>query len=107
MLLRFAKLPQDKKAVVMAAARQSYEEADVAAALRTTYPEGLYTGRSHVAAVDHDPCPEDNDAGDIEDVLLAEMGEGQLGENEDPIEEQDAIDVLMSSLIFQKSLFRG
>ena len=41
LLLRFSRLPSDKKAVVMAAARQSYEEADIAAALRTTYPDNL------------------------------------------------------------------
>lgn len=94
LLLRHAKLPQDKKAVVMAASRQSYEEQDIAAALRTTYPEGLYAGRhgSHVAAVNHQ---EDDDAGDIGDVFLAEDEEGLLGDD-DPIEEQDAVDVLLS-----------
>ena len=93
LLLRNAKLPQDKKSVVMAASRQSYEEQDIAAALRTTYPEGLYAGRhsSHVAEVDHQ---KDEDAGDIGEVLLAEEDEDLLGE--DPIEEQDAVDVLLS-----------
>ena len=42
LLMRFAKLTSDKRAVVLAASRQSYGEADVASALRTTYPEGLY-----------------------------------------------------------------
>lgn len=38
----------------MAASRQSYEEQDIAAALRTKYPDSLYAGRhgSHVATVD-------------------------------------------------------
>ena len=98
LLLRFAKLPQDKKAVVMAAARQSYEsyeEQDIAAALRTTYPEGLYSGRSgsHVATVE--PLQEESDVGDVGDVFLAEDDEGQVGDD-DPIEEQDAIDVLLT-----------
>ena len=67
----------------------------LAAALRTTYPEGLYAGRrgSHVAAVS-DP-PEDEDVGDIGEVFLAEDEEGLLG-GDDPIEEQDAVDVLLS-----------
>ena len=94
MLLRNARLPQDKKAVVMAAARQSYEELDIAAAVRTTYPEGLYSGRQghHAAVVDAEA--EDDDAGDIGDVLVAEDDEGLLCD--DPIEEQDAVDVLLS-----------
>ena len=78
----------------MVAARQSYEETDIAAALRTTYPEGLYSGRQghHAAVVDAEA--EDDDAGDIGDVLVAEDDEGLLGD--DPIEEQDAVDVLLS-----------
>jgi len=36
MLLREAKLPSERKAVVLAASRRSYDEVDVAAALRTT-----------------------------------------------------------------------
>ena len=52
-LLRFAKVAPDRKAVILAAARQSYEEKDIAAALRTTYPEGLGASRrEHVHAVE-------------------------------------------------------
>ena len=110
LLLRLAKLPQEKKAVVMAAARQSYEEKDVAAALRTTYPEGLYqSGRQttsvHVAEETSEVNDEEEDDGDLE-VLLAEYGE------DEPIEEQDAIDVLMTwkqtrSTINKEKIARG
>lgn len=97
LLLRFARLSGERKAVVMAAARQSYEEADVAAALRTTYPEGLHVrSNSHVNAVH---LPEDEDEVDdfsLQDALLAQ-DEGDFGaEDNEPIEEQDAIDVLLT-----------
>eukprot|EP00435_Cladocopium_sp_Y103_P072195 s58_g39.t1 len=96
LLLRFAKLTHEKKAVVMAAARQSYEEKDVAAALRTTYPEGLYSGRqgAHVNAVDYEPDAENAD--EFNEVFLAEDEDGTLDDESEPIEEQDAIDVLMT-----------
>lgn len=97
LLLRFSRLPAEKKAVVMAAARQSYEEQDVAAALRTTYPEGLHVRQgSHVNAVELRDEAEGEDAPDLNDVLLADEDEGTFGEDEEPIEEQDAIDVLMT-----------
>ena len=51
MVLRFAKLTPERKAVVLAAARRSYEEQDIMAALRTTCPEGLHQSRSSVNAV--------------------------------------------------------
>ena len=43
-MLRFAKVSAERRAVILAAARQSYEERDVAAALRTAHPEGLGSG---------------------------------------------------------------
>jgi hypothetical protein len=46
-LLRAAKLTPEKKAIILAASRRSYEENDVAAAMRTTYPDcGSPRGRS-------------------------------------------------------------
>ena len=96
LLLRFSRLPAEKKAVVMAAARQSYEESDVAAALRTTYPDGLYVkAANQVHAVEPNSDLEEEDVPDFHDVFLTEEGEG-LGDEHDPIEEQDAIDVLMT-----------
>ena len=98
LLLRFSRLGPERKAVVMAAARQSYEEADIAAALRTTYPEGLYqskpTGIHVVDEVDIDDYLEDQE---ISETLMAQAGEGPGdGDNDEPIEEQDAIDILLS-----------
>ena len=94
LLLRFAKLSQEKKAVVMAAARQSYDEKDVAAALRTTYPEGLFqAGKQstavHVAEEMSEAMEEEEDDAELE-VMLAEYGD------DEPLEEQDAIDILMT-----------
>lgn len=60
LLLRFAKIAPERKAVVLAAARQSYEEKDIAASLRTTYPEGLgATRREHVHAVEASEAQDD------------------------------------------------
>ena len=86
----------------MAAARQSYEETDVAAALRTTYPDNLWTtSRSHhpVNVVDHalETPEEDEQADEVQEVLAAFNEEDpQMEDHNEPIEEQDAIDVLLS-----------
>ena len=102
LLLRFSRLASDKKAVVMAAARQSYEEVDIAAALRTTYPDNLWTtSRSGhaVNVVDHGmEMPEEEEPVDeIQEVLAAFNEEDTQPEDaSEPIEEQDAIDVLLS-----------
>ena len=98
LLLRFAKLAPEKKAVVMAAARQSYLENDIASALRTTYPEGLFSGRhSNVAQVDALITEEAIDLDDVfdeEDILLTD---GVFDpDSDDVLEEQDAIEVLLS-----------
>eukprot|EP00438_Fugacium_kawagutii_P020699 Skav229155 [mRNA] locus=scaffold2275:264912:272030:- [translate_table: standard] len=98
LLLRFARLPPERKAIVMAAARQSYLEADIASAMRTTYPEGLFTGKhSNVNQVE---VPADVDLAEYDDML--EEGDVMLAEGlpdltgDDVLEEQDAIDVLLS-----------
>eukprot|EP00435_Cladocopium_sp_Y103_P015753 s1700_g3.t2 len=99
LLMRFAKLGADKKAVVLAAARQSYNEADVAAALRTTYPEGLYSGKSTslVAPVEADEVYHDVYEEALEDDEVLAVNEGGDNEGHDePLEEQDAIDILMT-----------
>lgn len=97
LLMRFARLSSEKKAIVLAASRQSYAEADVAAALRTTFPEGLYTGKlaSMAAPVEVDETffPEEHEAPEDDDVLAAE---GLDLDGDDPIEEQDAVDILMT-----------
>lgn len=76
----------------MAAARQSYQEEDVAAALRTTYPDNLFhaakqTGTYHVEdaePVSEEDLPSDENAFE---VYLAEAGYAL----EDEVEEQDAV----------------
>ena len=97
LLLRFSRLQHEKKAVVMAAARQSYEEKDVAAALRTTYPEGLFQAGRQSAAVhlaEHDDDLEEEVADLISQEVL--VAEADPGAEDEPIEEQDAIDILMT-----------
>ena len=81
----------------MAAARQSYEEKDVAAALRTTYPEGLFQAGRQSAAVhlaEHDDDLEEEVADLISQEVL--VAEADPGAEDEPIEEQDAIDALMT-----------
>ena len=114
LLLRFAKLSAERKAVVMAAARQSYAEKDVAAALRTTFPEGLYSAArqsSHAYQVEYDQGQVDDDEETMEeefDVYLTDAGY----QPEEEIEERDAIDALLTwkqtrSSIAQTKLSRG
>ena len=91
LLMRFAKLSHERKAVVLAASRQSYAESDVATAMRTTYPEGLYSGKSvnavNVAEAEDDPEAEDvaDDDDQVQDIF-----------GDEPVDEQDMIDVLMT-----------
>ncbi|CAK9013225.1 unnamed protein product [Durusdinium trenchii] len=102
LLLRFAKLSAERKAVVMAAARQSYAEKDVAAALRTS---------SHAYQVEYDQGQVDDDEETMEeefDVYLTDAGY----QPEEEIEEQDAIDALLTwkqtrSSIAQTKMSRG
>ena len=98
LVLRFAKLPPEKKAIVLAAARGSYNENDIAAALRTTFPDHLYAGRqasNHVNVAEGDYFPEETYSDDEQQVLVAEEGDLEdLGD--EPIEEQDAVDILMT-----------
>ena len=97
LLMRFARLSADKRAI--AAARHSYAETDVASALRTTFPDGLYTGKvtSMVAPVETEEpyFPEDEPAFENDEVLAAE-GFNAEDLEEEPIEEQDAVDTLMT-----------
>lgn len=99
LLMRFAKLTSDKRAVVLAASRQSYGEADVASALRTTYPEGLYSGRTTtmVAPVETEELYDfvDDEVPAGEDVFAVNDAEDDVAAGE-PLEEQDAIDILMT-----------
>lgn len=102
LLFRFSRLPSDKKAVVMAAARQSYEEADIAAAL------------VHVVdQVFEMPDDEELAQDEVQEVLAAFNEEDpHVEDNNEPIEEQDAIDVLLSwkqtrTQISREKLARG
>ena len=118
LLLRFSRLPSDKKAVVMAAARQSYEEMDIAAALRTTYPDNLWaSSRSHHPVNVAEPViemqEEEDHADEVQEVLAAFNEEDpHVEDTNEPIEEQDAIDVLLSwkqtrTQISREKLARG
>ena len=98
LVLRFARLSPEKKAIVLAAARGSYNESDVAAALRTTFPDHLYAGRqttNNVNVMEKDYDQVETFSDDEQQVLVAEEGDPEeLGE--EPIEEQDAVDILMT-----------
>eukprot|EP00435_Cladocopium_sp_Y103_P001390 s2644_g1.t1 len=99
LLMRFARLSPEKRAIVLAASRQSYSEADVAAALRTTFPDGLYTGKvtSIVAPVENEEAFvfDDETVAEHDEVLAAE-GVSVEDFGDEPIEEQDAVDILMT-----------
>eukprot|EP00435_Cladocopium_sp_Y103_P050503 s1907_g15.t1 len=97
LLMRFAKLGPEKRAIVLAAARQSYAEHDIASALRTTYPEGLYAGKSAslVAPVEEDETYVPGDEHIPEDEEVFAIHEATEND-EEPLEEQDAIDILMT-----------
>lgn len=92
MVLRFAKLTPERRAVVLAAARRSYEETDIVAALRTTYPEGLHQGRTSANVV----AEVDEDAAVLDDEQLAMVADELDWESGDPIDEPDAVEVLLS-----------
>ena len=99
LVLRFARLPLEKKAIVLAAARGSYNENDISAALRTTFPDHLYTAKqtnNHVNVAEVNTYDQVEPFSDEEQqVLLAEEGDPEdLGD--EPIEEQDAVDILMT-----------
>lgn len=99
LVLRFARLPLEKKAIVLAAARGSYSENDISAALRTTFPDHLYTAKqtnNHVNVAEVNNYDQVEPFSDEEQqVLLAEEGDPEdLGD--EPIEEQDAVDILMT-----------
>ena len=98
LVLRFARLSPEKKAIVLAAARGSYNENDISAALRTTFPDHLYAARqsaNHVNVAEGDDGQEETFSDDEQQVLVAEEGDPEdLGDG--PIEEQDAVDILMT-----------
>eukprot|EP00434_Breviolum_minutum_P039141 symbB.v1.2.034744.t1/scaffold4544.1/size38254/1 len=78
------------------AAFRSYNENDISAALRTTFPDHLYAGRqNNVNAVDGDYDQVETFSEEEQQVLLAEEGDPEELGNE-PIEEQDAVDILMT-----------
>ena len=88
MLLRFAKVTLEKRTVILAAARQSYEERS----LRMTYPDQPRGVHAMGAALD----AEEADEGFTQAVLAAEEFDF---EGEEPVEEQDAIEVLLSCIL--------
>ena len=63
MLVRAARLPEEKKAIVLAASRRSYEEPEVAAALRSTFPNLGTDRRTGIHAVDAAPVDSQEDPG--------------------------------------------
>ena len=97
LMLRFAKLSPERKAVVLAAARQSYKENDIAAALRTTYPDNLYQASKQTATyrVDSEEPMEEHEPQSEEDTFEAYLADAGYA-TEDEVEEQDAVDALLT-----------
>ena len=96
--MRFARLSADKRAIVLAAARSPMQR--LTSLQRCgLFPDGLCTGKvtSMVAPVETEEpyFPEDEPAFENDEVLSAEgFNAEDLGE--EPIEEQDAVDILMT-----------
>ncbi|CAE8643680.1 unnamed protein product, partial [Polarella glacialis] len=97
MLLRAGKLSRDKRAVVLAASRRSYEELDIASAMRTTYPDRLFESNKYPAHYVGDELPDlpaqDEDELEISSLLISEplaLGEDSV------LDESDAIQVLLT-----------
>ncbi|CAE8638132.1 unnamed protein product [Polarella glacialis] len=97
MLLRAGKLSRDKRAVVLAASRRSYEELDIASAMRTTYPDRLFESNKYPAHYVGDELPDlpaqDEDELEISSLLVSEplaLGEDSV------LDESDAIQVLLT-----------
>ncbi len=97
LLLRGARLSPERRAVVLSAAHRSYEEQEVSAAMRQTYPQYLHDPRTPInfaeAAEDMNEPEEDYEEQEI-DALIA--GTFEAAEEDDVIEESDAIDVLVT-----------
>ena len=101
LLLRGTSLQADQRAIVMAAARRSYEEMDMTAALRATYPEVMPEQRRVPAHLVSDEVADYVD--EPTDALVAE-GEHDEPEidtlisdlQEDAIEEEEAVEILVS-----------
>ena len=95
-MLRGAKLGPERKAIVLAASRRSYQEDDIASALRITFPSNLASGKDYVhVAEDEDldlkqlasPLATDDEI----DALVADSSVL----DEPPLEEKEAIDILV------------
>ena len=78
----------------MAASRQSYADADVAAAMRTTYPEGLYQSRTSTTVNVAEDVEPESESDEQQVMSTEEQIQEVCGDEPTPIEEEDAIDVL-------------
>eukprot|EP00969_Alexandrium_andersonii_P143278 6333621-Alexandrium_andersonii.AAC.1 len=92
MTLRGARLPDDRRAIVLANARRSFEEHEIALALRASFPTVVHDGKAHVHLVDPDdqfrpldlPSPASEGEAEI-DALVAE-GSEEIMEEEDAVQ---------------------
>lgn len=110
LVLKGMGLTRDQRAVVLAAARKSYEEADINAALRIAYPtvipeKNAYAVQEEMTEVHGSENKSDEESGEIEALLVDQ-------EDDSPLEEKDAIDILATwkqqrGVISKEKLARG
>ncbi len=97
LLPRGARFGPERRAIVLAASQRKWSFEDIAAALRTTYPKQMPSTQIHEVTTDEEAPAHvpvafvGDDEGD--DVTEAEINE-ILTEDNEPIEEEDAIDIL-------------
>lgn len=93
-MLRGCRLSREQKAIVLAASRRSYEENEVATALRTTFPVVPSENRQAAYANMVDEAESGGSEQEAE-ALVAEKASDEVGE-EDIIDEKDAVQILVT-----------
>jgi hypothetical protein len=101
LLLRGARLGPERRAIVLAASQKQWGFEEIASALRTTYPKQMPSAHIHAVSADGNsvypdgvpaPVAAATSQEDPDDVTEAEIN--ALVEDDSPIEEEDAIDIL-------------
>lgn len=92
LILKGMSLSRDQKAVVLAASKRSYAEPDITSALRTTYPTTVPEKSAFVVREEEgeEAMFGDDEVGELEEIEMLLT----VNEDEEPIEEEQAIETL-------------
>ena len=103
LMLRGARLGPERKAIVLAAARQSYTERNVAQALRSTFPVNLGVTKEFVHVMDdcdeplmplEEQSTSEVDSGEIDALITNFETLSNTSEESCPIDEEEAVRTL-------------